>query len=232
MIENESDLYPSVKKLLEDMGYKVKGEVQSCDIAAVKGDDVVLCELKKSFNLKLVYQLMDRKNITPLVYAVIPTPKSFRAKSTVSMLNLIKKLGVGLITVSPLTMRAEIVHEPDDGCGRATKKRVRIRKKIVNEVDKRVSDNNGGVNKTELMTLYKESSLAALCYLEQNESLKTRYLKNEIASAVKSNFYGWFEKTGRAEYEMTELGKKAILNKNYKEVIDYYRNEVNEKCLK
>jgi hypothetical protein len=232
MIEHESDLYEPVKKLFEDNGYTVKGEVRGCDVAAVKGEELVLCELKKSFNLKLVYQLMERKKLAPTVYAVIPTPKSFRAKHTKSMLELLKKLGAGLVTVSPETGIAQIVLAPGDNSENPTKKRVRTRKKIAEEVCARFADNTGGINKTELMTLYKENSLAALCYIESNEILKTRVIKKEIVNVIRSNHYEWFERIGRGEYIMTDKGRAALSEEKYKTVTDYYRNEVNEKCLK
>ncbi len=232
MLELESDLFSPVKALFEQNGYEVNGEVKGCDLAAVKGDILAVCELKKSFNLKLVYQLMERKKLTSEVYAVIPTPKSFRAKHTKSMLELLKKLGVGLVVVSPETMLAQVVVNPDGNSENPTKKRINTRKKIIAEVNGRLSNNLGGINKTEIMTLYKENSLAALCYAENNEILKTRFLKKEIVNAVRSNYYEWFERVGRGEYVMTEKGKTALNEEKYKTVVDYYRNEVNKKCSK
>lgn len=232
MLEKESDLYEPVKKYFEELGYKVNGEVRGCDLAAAGNDRLIICELKKSFTLKLVYQLMERKNLTPYVYGVIPRPKSFNDKNTELMLQLLKKIGAGLIVVSENTMLAQVVLEFDESCGTSTKKRQRIKNKIADEVSERVTDTVGGINQKPVMTLYKESSVAALCYLEENNLLKIRLVRKEIANAVKSNYYNWFEKTGRGEYIMSEKGKNALNEKEYKKVIDYYRNEVNEKCLK
>ena len=35
----ESDLYPPLKEFLEDQNYEVKGEVQDCDVLAVRGEE-------------------------------------------------------------------------------------------------------------------------------------------------------------------------------------------------
>ena len=70
----EKDLYEPVCRMLEDAGYEVKGEVKNCDIAAVIDGEMTVIELKKSFNIKLVYQLLDRQTFTDNVYAVIARP--------------------------------------------------------------------------------------------------------------------------------------------------------------
>ena len=48
----ESDLYPPLKQFLESQNYEVKGEVQDCDVLAVRGEEApVIVELKLSLNL-------------------------------------------------------------------------------------------------------------------------------------------------------------------------------------
>ena len=51
----ETDLYEPVKKLLEGMGFSVYSEVKGCDLMAVKEEKTIIAELKKSFNITLVY---------------------------------------------------------------------------------------------------------------------------------------------------------------------------------
>ena len=55
----EEDLYEPIHKWLINNGYEVQAEVQSCDVVAQKEDELTIIELKKSFNLKLVYQCME-----------------------------------------------------------------------------------------------------------------------------------------------------------------------------
>lgn len=56
----ETELYLPVKEYLEERGYTVRGEVRSCDLAAVRGGELVLVELKMAFNLELVLQGNER----------------------------------------------------------------------------------------------------------------------------------------------------------------------------
>ena len=50
----ESDLYLPLKRFLESQNYEVKGEVQDCDILAVRGEEIpVVVELKLSFSLRV-----------------------------------------------------------------------------------------------------------------------------------------------------------------------------------
>ena len=64
----EKDLYEPVKEFLEDKGFAVRSEVSDCDIMAVKGSDIIIVELKTAFNLKLLYQAIDRMSVTDMVY--------------------------------------------------------------------------------------------------------------------------------------------------------------------
>ena len=56
----ESDLYLPLKRFLESQNYEVKGEVQDCDVLAVRGEEVpVDVGLKLSFNLNVILQAVD-----------------------------------------------------------------------------------------------------------------------------------------------------------------------------
>ena len=69
----ESDLYLPLKRFLEHQNYEVKGEVQDCDVLAVRGkEDPVVVELKLSLNLNVVLQAVERLALTPKVYIGIP----------------------------------------------------------------------------------------------------------------------------------------------------------------
>ncbi len=53
----EYALYPPVKAFLEAQGYEVKGEVNGCDLVAVRAEEPpVIVELKTAFSLPLVFQ--------------------------------------------------------------------------------------------------------------------------------------------------------------------------------
>lgn len=232
----ESDLYEPVKKLLIQNGYEVRGEVKNCDIVAKKpqADEMIVVELKRSFNLKLLYQAMDRRTITNHVYVGIFRPKSYRDKNTLRMLSLLKELGIGLITVSDTKARlTEIVLYPN------SQKRVNIKRRqyIEKEYNQRTEDrNSGGINKTKIITAYREASILALCHMEVYDTLNTYYLKkfgymDKVRNALRSNAFGWFEKAGRGTYGMSAKGVDALDAPENQELIDFYRKEV-LKCSK
>ncbi|MDE6182598.1 MAG: hypothetical protein K2F59_05295, partial [Eubacteriales bacterium] len=110
----ETDLFEPIKKHFIKKGYKVQGEVKNCDIICLKNEEILAIELKKSFNLKVLYQAMERKAFSNYVYIGIERPKNFRKKEVKNMLKVLEKMEIGLITVamdSP-TKNVDIVLEP------------------------------------------------------------------------------------------------------------------------
>ena len=68
----ETELSPPVKAYLEFHGYQVNCEVKDCDIVAIKGDELVIVELKTSVNLTLLVQATKRQSIGDCVYIAVP----------------------------------------------------------------------------------------------------------------------------------------------------------------
>ena len=52
----ETQLYGPLKRYLEGLGYEVKAEVGHADVVAVRGDEIVVVELKNAFSLALLRQ--------------------------------------------------------------------------------------------------------------------------------------------------------------------------------
>ena len=95
----EHTLYPPVKAFLEAQGYAVKGEVDDCDLVAVRGDEPpVIVELKTSFSLPLVFQGIARQGLSDTVYLAVP-PFSGRTTRRKDALALCRRLGLGLLMV-------------------------------------------------------------------------------------------------------------------------------------
>ena len=67
----ETELYEPIRSFLEAEGYEVQAEVKHCDIAAQKEEQLIIVELKKAFNLKLVYQALERQSLTEYVFVAI-----------------------------------------------------------------------------------------------------------------------------------------------------------------
>ena len=96
----ESDLYPPLKKFLENQGYEVKGEIEDCDVVAVRGDEApVVVELKLNLNLGLLLQAVDRTALTAKVYLGVPSRVRVLAKRRRQVVKLLRMLGLGLILI-------------------------------------------------------------------------------------------------------------------------------------
>ena len=234
-IEKETDMYAPIKKKLEKMGYTVRSEVKNCDIVAVKDDEMLVVEMKKSFNITVVYQAMDRRTITPNVYVAIPRPSSLREKNTHMMMKLLTELGIGLITVGNNSLKnVDIWVEPNPV------KRVNSRRKgyVKKEFDQRTDDRNtGGSTGKKIVTAYKEASVLALCHIEVYDKIRVRDIKTfgypeKMRNALNSNVFGWFEKYGRYDYGLSVKGLEALDGDEFKELIDFYRQEIRENINK
>ena len=100
----ETALYLPVKRFLENLGFTVKGEIGSCDLVALSGDEppvVVIGELKLAFNLELILQAVDRAGSGDEVW--IAARMSARGKgreSDARYRNLCRRLGFGMLAVT------------------------------------------------------------------------------------------------------------------------------------
>lgn len=110
-ISSETELYEPIKRFWEERGYEVKGEVRHCDVVAVRGEEPpVIIELKKSLNIPLLVQGIDRLKLSPLVYVAIELPPKGRAPHRVSwseLRTMCGLLGLGLLTVRFYKTRRE-----------------------------------------------------------------------------------------------------------------------------
>ena len=229
MIKNETDLYLPVQRFFSELGFKVDAEVRDCDIVASKDDIVVICELKRGFTIELVYQLVNRKKMTPYVYAVIPRPKNMRSAAFKKKLDILRALECGLLVVLNSTKRVDVVLEPK---GEDTKKKQEYRKGIVKEVSvRKMSLNLGGQSRRKIVTAHKESLIAALCYIEKYGTIKTRECKDNIKAVLQRNHYDFFVRVDKGVYTPNERGRNFLNEKDYKDVVEFYRKEA-ELCLK
>ncbi|MDD3767078.1 MAG: DUF2161 family putative PD-(D/E)XK-type phosphodiesterase [Eubacteriales bacterium] len=225
----EKDMFRPVSDFFAKLGYDVKGEVKDCDITAVKGDELVIVELKKSFNLQLLFQIIERQKSADIVYAAIPRPnKGYKGKRWRDIQAIAKRLEFGIIVVA-FTQAGPFVeialHPKDYAPPKAKSKK---RKEILKEHLLRTgSQNIGGVSKTKLMTVYRERSLHIATLLDMYGDKTPKELRalggcDKTASILYRNFYKWFKKQGTT-YGLTEEGKNALLE--YKELSDYFREK-------
>ena len=221
----EKELYIPVKKYFERKGYKIKGEVKDCDIVGINGETILIVELKRNFNLKLIYQAMERQKITNLVYVAIPRPKNFKAKKFNPMFELLKKLNIGLIVVS-FGEKRTLVQIISDPVQKNQKTGIIYSKKndIIYEFNGRKGDFNiGGKNKTKIITAYREKSIEIACFLEiikksSGANLKKLGCDKNSTSIMYKNFYGWFSKLSKGIYTLSEKGVNYLNSNEFSDI--------------
>ena len=213
----ETDLYPPVKAFLEAQGYAVKGEVDGCDLVAVRGDEPpVIVELKAGFSLPLVFQGITRQGLTDNVYLAVP-PFSGRTTRRRDALALCRRLGLGLLAVrlepEPFV---ETLLDPAEFRPRRRKARLG---KLLREFERRVGDpNEGGAARRKLMTAYRQDALRCASYLARNGPTKAAVVAcaagvDRARAMMYADHYGWFERppgTPRGVYGLTPKGRAAL----------------------
>lgn len=226
----ETDLYEPIRAFLEEEGYQVQAEVKDCDIAAVKDGQLLIVELKKAFNLKLVYQGMERQSLTDQVFVAIPRPKKgAREKAWKDMLKLLKRLELGLLTValdSPLKT-VDVVLEPSDSLAWKNRKK---REKLQAELEHRQVDGNvGGMTRRKIMTAFREKSIRLACLLEREGQVSTATLRErgmeEYLPLLGRNYDKWFGRVEKGVYTLSEKGKEALESEDFAKAVAFYRKE-------
>jgi hypothetical protein len=209
----ESDLYPPLKRFLETQNYEVKGEVQDCDVLAVRGDeDPLVIELKLALNLTVVLQAVERLALTPNVYIGIPRRCKVLQAQRKRIIKLLRMLGLGLVAIG--ADRADVLLDPGEYRPRGSKQR---RGRLLGEFEKRVGDPNlgGSAKRAGIMTVYRQRALRIAALLQRDGPSKAsniaRTLQEPKARQILyTNVYGWFERVSVGVYELSPRGKKEI----------------------
>jgi len=209
----ETTLYLPVKRFLERLGFEVKGEVDGCDLVALRGDDppvVVIGELKLSFTLELVLQGVDRTPACDEVWLAVRSSSRGRGRETDPRVRkLCRLLGFGLLGVFPRG-HVEPLVEPRRWRPRRDPRR---RSRLVDEHRRRRGDPAaGGSTRAPIMTAYRQRALICAAALGAGP-LSTRELKAVVSDAptiLLRNVYGWFLRVERGLYALTKEGKVAL----------------------
>jgi hypothetical protein len=234
---SESDLYEPLSEYLANQGYTVRGEVNNCDVVALKGDNLIIVELKKTLNVTLLTQAVKCQQSCESVYIGIPRPPDKRkwlyANKTVQL--LLKRLELGLIFISPGHKRTpvEIIMHP---LPYERHKKHKSRRAIIREIECRSGDfNTGGSCRTKIITAYRENAIQIACYLTQLGPTQPKALRklgtgDKTLSILRSNFYSWFERVGYGLYTVSTKGQTEI--KRYPELAERYRSLLDEHMKK
>ncbi len=229
----EEELYIPVKKLFEDMGYKVNAEVKGCDITATKADELIIIEMKKNLSVALLTQALERQKSGARVYVAVPTPRNYSVKTYADTMFLLKKLELGLIFVFLRGNHsyAQIIAEPEEFY--PPRKNYKRLNKIKTEIQGRTIDTNtGGVKGKKIATAYTEKCIHIACILDKYGPLNAPKLKvmgadEKCANILRMNAYGWFKKVGRGVYDITTLGRRSLMD--YPELEKYYTDLMDDK---
>lgn len=226
---SEADLYPIAARYFAAQGFQVKGEVCGCDLVAVKDNTIIVAELKKTFNIKLLYQSVRRLAITDQVYAVIYKPKGRQKMSFWQMIkSLARRLNIGLLVIDG--DKVMVIAEPGDFTGRVL---ARHKNKVLKEFHgRRVSENTGGVTGVKLQTAYLESAIHISVLLKKHKAMQPAQLVKVGVSAnarqiLYNNHYGWFEKSARGLYKL-KTGKARVIARENPTIWEYYEKLVDD----
>ncbi|MCH5212560.1 MAG: hypothetical protein J1G06_06070 [Oscillospiraceae bacterium] len=226
----ESDLFTPVKNLFCGMGYKVNAEVLDCDITALKGDELIIIELKRTLSVTLLSQALERQKTGAKVYIAVPKPKKYSPRKFRDTLYVIKKLELGLIFVTlkdESCSFAEIIHNPEQF--KPVRKNKKERTKIIEEINGRAIDNNiGGVTHRKIATAFTEKNIYAACVIERYGTSSPKIIKeitgNDCGGLLRADYYGWFRKIEKGIYTITDKCRQDL--KDYPELTEYYRKKL------
>ncbi|WP_340022306.1 DUF2161 family putative PD-(D/E)XK-type phosphodiesterase [Paenibacillus sp. FSL K6-1096] len=239
-IRQETELYAPLKAFFERQGYEIKGEVRTCDLVGIREDEdpPLIVEMKKSFNLALLLQGVERLRLSPNVYLAV---ERVRAKKGAvnqrwgELTGLCRRLGLGLITVVFYKTKAplvEVLAEPGDAPPQA-RSALRRRERLLYEFRERSGDyNTGGSTRVKLVTAYREKALRVALALQALEAeaagaaagldaargggvtpaaLRKHSGVPGAAAILQKNYYAWFFRVQRGRYTLTTAGKAALL---------------------
>lgn len=213
----ESDLYPPLKRFLESQDYEVKGEIQDCDVLAVRGEEApVVVELKLFLNLNVILQAVERLSLTPKVYIGIPEQCKTLKRRRRHIIKLLRMLGLGLVVIDPDRGAGSVEVLIDPGEYRPRKSKVR-QERLLGEFMKRVGDPNlGGTEKRRgIMTAYRQRALAIARFLQAQGPTKASHVAGTLQEPkardiLYKDVYGWFDRVSRGVYDLSPRGKKEI----------------------
>ena len=211
----ESSLYAPVRDYLTAQGYRVRGEVHHCDLAATRGGATVIVELKRALNVDLLAQAVQRQRVSASVYVAVPRPNGKEnSPRWRGIRRLLRQLELGLIWVSfqGAQPHVEVVAHP---LPFDRKRNRRAERALIEESERRSADTVGGSRGKPLLTAYRENALLIALALDRHGPQSPRALRAmgtgpKTQSILYNNVYGWFQRTGHGVYNLKPPGKAAI----------------------
>jgi hypothetical protein len=240
-VKHETELYKPIKSYFEAQGYEVKSEIMHCDLVAIHPDtgDTLLVEMKKTFNLALLLQGVERLRLNgSVILAVERNRKKAGAHNQRygDLTELCRMLGLGLMTVTFYKTKSpvlEMLCHPGDPPVRGQRRARQA--KLLTEFRERSGDyNTGGSNNRKLVTAYREKALRIAWALNEHESLSPSAAAGitEIPRAahfLQKDYYGWFQRVARGVYRLRPEGEEAL--KQNEEILAAWRQKMQPAVL-
>ena len=225
----EHHLYPPLKAWLEAQGWRVRGEVGRCDIAAERNGNLIAVELKLRPSLTLLAQAAERQRYADSVYAALPRISSRgRHPAGPGFRRLLRRLGIGLIIVTFLKTktRVEVVLHPA-GQDRPPNRRPGRKAALIREIAGRDLDlTPGGLPGGRRISAYRQRCVRLAVLLSELGPSSPARLKQlgahqDAGAMLARNLYGWFERVRRGLYRIHPAGEAAL--EELSELADFYR---------
>lgn len=225
----ESDMYEPLEKYLNQKKYMVYGEVKSIDIIGLKKKDLVIIEMKKNLNFKVLTQAFSRKKYTHNVYIAVLQPKKITEQNKKVEI-ILERLGIGLLYVNILESISQVSERLKPSMTEESDYIHEEYLKLMKELEGRSgSYNKGGIVKEKIVTAYREQAIYIGCCLEKfgpmnSKTLMSLGVSDKAYSIMYSNHYKWFVKTGRGIFHITDFGIEGM--KKYPRVYKYYSEKL------
>lgn len=228
----ETDIYPPVKTWLEAQGWRVRGEVGKCDLAAQKDGALIAVELKLRPSLALLAQAAERQRYADSVYVALPRfPGRGRSPGAAGLRRLLIRLGIGLIIVTFLKTktRVEVALHPQPADSSRPARRLPKRKAaLIREIAGRDMDltPGGTPGGRRRITAYRQRCVHLAVLLSELGPSSPAQLKRQGAhpdagTILARNLYGWFDRVRRGVYRIHPAGEAGL--KELSELADFYR---------
>lgn len=211
----ETDLYPPLKQYLEGLGYQVKGEIGLCDLVALReGEAPLIIELKRQLNLTLLLQCIERLNSSDNVYLGVPEELTILKTRYKSVAKLLRRLGLGLISINPKTGKVTVLLDPLPYQPKVIAKR---QGRLLGEFAKRVGDPLAGGSSTrrQQLTPYRRRAIALAEQLRIQGPSKAQQLAQilddkQARQLLYKDHYGWFERIDTGIYQLSPRGAREL----------------------
>lgn len=222
----ETDLHAPVAGWLTEKGCEVQAEINDIDVLGVFIEEsetlTIGVELKKTLNLEVIAQAVQRQKVCDVVYIAVVKQKGLLRKTRFKRsVEVLKRLNIGLLLIdfsaNEISLDTYISPDYPAETRKYKKPTPKLKKKLLKEFNQReLSVNVGGSTRKKQMTAYKETcyeiakQIATLGIAAPKDIINVALTSSQKSQVLTRNYYGWFEKIARGQYKLTPEGYLAL----------------------